>query len=160
MDDNRTDREKGTAQVAGLERFLRARLLNALTRLFLILVLVGGLISALTPGSHFLETASICLALAVGFAIWFIAQYLQHVRGLHTDPVREVARLHKKRSIKRAEFVHAAQTSTGLPRASEDRNSDAPVKDPYEALREVDVFGQKSEDGVNRTDDPSRGPIE
>jgi hypothetical protein len=160
MDDNRTDLEKATAQVAGLERFLRARLLNVLTRLFLILVLVGGLISALTPGSHFLETASICLAVAMVFAAWFIARYVQLVRGLRTNPVREVARLHQRRAIKKAGSVDAAPSSMGPPRISERRDSDVPEIDAYEALRDIDVFGQKSANGVNRTDDSTRGPIE
>jgi hypothetical protein len=159
MDDSRTDLEKATAQVAGLERFLRARLLNTLTRLFLALLLIGGLISA-NLGSHFLETASIFLVVAAAFATWFIVHYLQLVRGLHTDPVREVARLHKKRTIKKAGFVGAAQSSRDLPRAGERRDSDAPETDRYGALRDIDVLGQKSDDGVNRTDDPSRGPIE
>jgi hypothetical protein len=160
MDDSRTDLEKATAQVAGLERFLRARLLNTITRLFLVLVLVGGLISAATPGSHFLETASICLVVAAAFATWFVVHYLQLVRGLHTDPVREVARLHKKRKIKNAGFVDTAQSSRGLARAGERGDSDAPETDGYDAMRDVDILGQRSEDGVNRTDDPSRGPIE
>jgi len=37
--------------------------------------------------------------------------------------------------------------------------SDVPTADLYLALREVD-FGRGSDDGVNRADDPSRGPIE
>jgi hypothetical protein len=44
---------------------------------------------------------------------------------------------------------------------SEGFDPDAP--DPYGAMREVDVLGQKSEasqDGVNRTEDPRRGEIE
>jgi hypothetical protein len=160
MVDGRSDLERATAQVAGLERFLRARLLNTLTRLLLVLVLVGGLITAVTPGSHFLETASICLVAAAAFATWFVVHYLQLVRGLHADPVRVVARLDKKRAVKNAGFVDAAQPSRSLPGDDEASDSDAPKTDPYAALREIDVFGQKSEDGVNRTDDPSRGPIE
>ena len=39
-------------------------------------------------------------------------------------------------------------------------DSNAPETDPYAALRDIDILGQKSDDGVNRTDDPSRGPIE
>jgi hypothetical protein len=39
-------------------------------------------------------------------------------------------------------------------------DSDVPKTDPYLALREIDVLGQGSENGLNRTDDPSRGPIE
>jgi hypothetical protein len=165
MDHSTTDLERAASQVAGLERFLRARLFNALTRLFLVLVLVGGLITALTPGSHFLETASICLVVAVAFATWFVAHYLRLVRGLRTDPVHAVARLHKKRKVKSAGFVDVTQSSKDLPQARELRDSDAPETDapktdPYAALRDVDVFDQKSADGVNRTDDPSRGPIE
>jgi hypothetical protein len=38
--------------------------------------------------------------------------------------------------------------------------SDVPKADPYLALREVDFLGRGSENGVNRTNDPSRGPIE
>jgi hypothetical protein len=130
-----------------------------MTRLFLVLVLVGGLISSATPGSHFLETASICLAVAVASATWLIAHYLRLVRCLHTDPVREVAILHKKRKIKSAGFVDAAQSSMGLPRTGERRDSDTPETDGYDAMRDIDVLGQKS-DGVNRADDPTRGPIE
>jgi hypothetical protein len=47
-----------------------------------------------------------------------------------------------------------------LPRDDEPSDSDTPKADPYAALRDIDVFGQKSEDGLNRTNDPSRGPIE
>jgi hypothetical protein len=36
----------------------------------------------------------------------------------------------------------------------------APTTDPYLALREVDFLGRGNENGVNRTDDPKRGPIE
>jgi hypothetical protein len=130
-----------------------------------VLVLVGGLITALTPGSHFFETASICLVVAAAFATWFIVHCLQLIRGLRADPVHTVARLHKKRKIKNAGFVDVTPSSNDLPRVSESRDSDdpetdAPGTDPYAALRDVDVFDQKSADGVNRTDDPSRGPIE
>ena len=38
--------------------------------------------------------------------------------------------------------------------------SDVPKADPYLALREVEFLGHGSQNGVNRTDDPSRGPIE
>jgi hypothetical protein len=158
MDRSTADLEGVTAQVAGLERFLRARLLNTLTRTFLVLVLVGGLVSAAT--SHFLETASICIVVPVASATWFIVHYLQLDRGLHTDPVREVTRLHTKRKIKNAGFVDAVQTSMGRPTPSERRESEAPGTDPYAALRDIDVLGQKSADGLNRTDDPSLGPIE
>jgi hypothetical protein len=160
VEDNRTELEKATAQVEGLQRFLRARLLNTMTRLFLALVIIGGLIIAKTPGSHSVETASICLAVAAAFAIWFVVHYLQSVRGLHHDPVREVAKLHKKRTIKNAGFVDADQSSTGLPRVGERRDSNASETDRYGAMRDVDVLGQKSDDGVNRTEDPSGGPIE
>jgi hypothetical protein len=77
MDDSRTDLEKATAQVAGLERFLRSRLLNTMTRLVIALVLIGGLISANTSGSHFLETVSVCLLVTAAFATWFIAHYFR-----------------------------------------------------------------------------------
>lgn len=40
------------------------------------------------------------------------------------------------------------------------KESDAPTTDPYLALREVDFLGLGDENGVNRTDDPKRGPIE
>jgi hypothetical protein len=159
MTDGRTDLEKATVQVAGLERFLRARLLNALTRLFLALVLIGGTISALTSGGHFLETASIFLALTLAFATWFIMRYLQMVRGLHSDPVREVARLHKKRTIKNAGFVDETPSSGRIPRARRRRDSDVVEKRRYGAVSDIDVLGQKSDGGVNRTDDPTRGPI-
>jgi hypothetical protein len=121
-------------------------------------VLVGGLISVAT--SHFLETASICLVVAAALATWFIVSYLQFVRGLHADPVLAVSKLHKKRKIKNAGLVDAAQSSRSLPRDDEPSDSDAPKTDPYAALRDIDVFDQKSGDGVNRTDDSSRGPIE
>ena len=42
MDDSTTDLERVTVQAAGLERFLRARLLNRMTRLFLVLWSSGG----------------------------------------------------------------------------------------------------------------------
>jgi hypothetical protein len=160
MVDSRTDLEKATAQVEGLERFLRTRLLNKLTRLFLALVLIGGTVSALTPGGHFLETTAICIAVALAFATWFVMRYLQIVRGVHTDPVRKVARLHKKRTIKNAGFVDGTQSSGGFPRAGRRRDSAAVETQRYGAMRDIDVLGQKSDDGVNRTDDPSRGPIE
>ena len=160
MEDSRTELEKATAQVEGLERFLRARLLNTMAGLFLVLLLVGGLILAATPRSHFLETASICVVVAAASAIGFIVHYLRLVRDLHTDPVREVARLHKKRTIRDAGFVDGAESSRGVPRAGEGRDSDARDSDRYGAMRDIDVLGQKSNDGVNRTEDPSRGPIE
>jgi hypothetical protein len=160
MDDSRTDLEKATAQVAGLERFLRSRLLNTMTRLVIALVLIGGLISANTSGSHFLETVSVCLLVTAAFATWFIVHYFRIVRGLHTDPVGTVARLHKRRAIKNAGFVDGAQSSRTLPWAGERQDSDALEEDRYGVMRDIDVLGQKSDDGVNRTDDPSRGPIE
>lgn len=160
MDDSATDLEKATVQAPGLRRYLKARLLNSLTRLFLVLVLAGGIISASTPGSHFLETASICLVVAVAVATWLIARYLQLVRALRTNPIREVAKLHKKRKIKNAGFVDAPRTTMDRPQNSEHRYSGDQQSDAYDALRDIDVLGQKSDDGVNRTDDPSRGPIE
>lgn len=159
MDDNRTDLEKATAQVAGLERFLRSRLLNALIRLFLLLVLIGGLVSASLPGSHFLESASIFLVVAAACSTWLVVRYFQLVRSLRSDPLREVARLHKNRKVRNAGFVDTPQSSGGPPLVQEHSYSEVPETDAYGALRDVDVFGQKS-DGVNRTDDPSRGPIE
>jgi hypothetical protein len=51
-------------------------------------------------------------------------------------------------------------TSRDLPRDDEPSDSDPHKADPYAALRDIDVFNQKSEDGLNRTNDPSRGPIE
>jgi len=158
MDDGRTDLEKAKDQVEGLERFLRSRLLNLLTLLFIALVLIGGIISA--AGPHFLESASICVAVAAVVAIGFIVRYFQIVRGLHTDPVGEVARLHKKRTIKNAGFVESTQSSKGSMRAGQRRDWDDLESDRYGAMRDVDVLGQKSDDGLNRTDDPSRGPIE
>ncbi len=160
MDDSATDLERATAQAPGLERFLRTRLLNNLTRLFVVLVLVGGIIGASTPGSHALETASICLAVAVVSASWLIVRYLYLVRALRTNPVREVARLHQRRKVKNAGFVDASPSSMGPSHIREREYSDTPESDGYDALRDVDVLGQKSDDGVNRTDDPSRGPIE
>jgi hypothetical protein len=159
MDDSRTDLEKAAAQVEGLERFLRARLLKTMTLLFFILLLFGGIIISATPSSHFLETASICLGVAAAFAAGFVMRYFQLVRGLHNDPVREVARLHKKRSVKDAGFFDAPESTGALPHAAR-RDSDYRESDAYGALRDIDVLGQKSDDGVNRTDDPSRGPIE
>jgi hypothetical protein len=160
MDDSASDLVRATAQAPGLKRFLRARLLNNLTRLFLVLVLVGGIISASMPGSHFLETGSIFLAAAAAGASWLVARYVQLVRALRRNPVREVARLHKKRQIKRAGFVDTPPSSILPPQTNERRYSNAPESDDYDALRDVDVLGQKSDDGVNRTDDPTRGPIE
>jgi hypothetical protein len=39
-------------------------------------------------------------------------------------------------------------------------DSDVPKADPYLALREIDFLGRGNENGVNRIDDPKRGPIE
>jgi hypothetical protein len=74
----------------------------------------------------------------------------------HTTGLRRFlqARLHKKRTGVMTGLGDAAQPSRNLSK------SDASTTDPYAALRDIDVFGQKSDDGVNRTDDPSRGPIE
>jgi hypothetical protein len=158
MDDGRTDLEKATAQVAGLERYLRTRLLNTLTRLFIATVLIGGLISA--ASSHFLETISICLAVAAVFATWLVVHYFRLVRGLRSDPVRTVSRLHQKRTIKNAGFVDGVRSSDVSPLTRQRPAPDVSETDRYGPLRDVDVLGQKSDDGVNRTDDPSRGPIE
>ena len=160
MDDNRTELEKAKAQVAGLERFLRSRLLNALTRLLLVLVLVGGLVSASLPGSHFLESASFFLVVGAACATWLIVRYFHFVRSLRSDPLHEVARLQKNRKVRNAGFVDTPQSSGGPPLVQEHSYSEAPETDTYGAPRDVDVFGQKSDGGVNRTDDPSRGPIE
>lgn len=121
-------------------------------------MLVGGIVSAATP--DFLETASICVAVAAALAAWFIFQYFQVIRGLHSDPVHEVASLHKRRVIKSAGFVDAAQSSSNSRSAGERRDSDAPETDGYGVMGDIDILGQKSDDAVNRTDDPSRGPIE
>ena len=126
-------------------------------------MVVGGLFTGITPESHMLETASICLVLAAMFATWFIVHFVLLVRGLHTNPKREVARLHKKRKIEKAGFGYAAQLSRGLPRAGERRDSGTLESDSHETMRDIDILGQTSEDGtdgVNRSDDPSRGPIE
>ena len=160
MDDGAADLEKAAAQAPGLERFLRGRLVNTSTFLFLVVVLVGGIISASTPGSHFLETASICLFVAAACAGWLVARYLLLVRRLRNDPVSEIAKLHRKRSIKKAGFVDEVQSSVGQQQFGEGHQSDPPASDAYGLLRDIDILGQKSADGVNRTDDPSRGPIE
>lgn len=159
MNNDASDPGRLAAQVPGLERYLRSRLFNTLTRLLLILVLVGGVISASTPGSHFLETASICCVVALALAAWFVGHYLQLVRRLRTNPAREVARLHKRSRIKNAGFVDDSASSAISRAGGEHRRSSAP-EDDYAALRDVDVLGQKSAEGLNRTDDPSRGPIE
>lgn len=52
------------------------------------------------------------------------------------------------------------EASRDAAHSGEPHGTDVPEADPYSALRDIDVFGQGSADGMNRTDDPSRGPIE
>ena len=160
MEDTRTDLEKVVAQVAGLERFLRSQLLNALTKLFIALVLIGGIITALTPGSHALEVAGVCLVVAGALATWFVVHYFQTLRGLRNDPLVEVTRLHKKRKVRAAGFVAEEWTGTAGARPGAVRDEDNSETSEYGAMDDVDILGQKSAGGVNRTDDPSLGPIE
>ena len=103
MTDDETDLEKAHAKVAGLERWLRARLLNGLTSLLLMLLIVGGLISALSP--HFLLTLSICASVCVMIAVWMTVRTLLIIRELRTQPEHAVARLTKWRKVERAGFI-------------------------------------------------------
>ena len=155
-----------SAKAAGLGRWFRTRTIDLINRVVVALMIVGGLAVALssrTPGAM-LPAALVSFGVALVLIVLFIVRYRGIRRRLATDPAAEVARLTRKPGRHQSQFFAGGELARGEPRAgefSEDFDRDAP--DPYAALRNVDVLGQKSEasqDGLNRTSDSHRGEID
>ncbi|HEY5121094.1 MAG TPA: hypothetical protein VII84_05930 [Acidimicrobiales bacterium] len=154
------------AQAAGLERWFRKWTFDLVNRVVVALIIVGGLATALSSRSRGAMLASALSSLLVAAIICalVIVRYLGIRRRLASDPTSEVARLSQKPGKHQREFFAGGPKRVASPRAgefSEDFDPNAP--DTYGALRDVDILGQKSEssqDGVNRTEDPRRGPID
>ena len=104
------------------------------------------------------------MVVAVVACVTVTVRYVRIRSRLATDPVAEVARLTANPAKRQRAYFGGDRTRIARPRAgefSEDFDPNAP--DPYAAMRDVDVLGQKSEasqDRVNRTEDPHRGEIE
>ncbi len=154
-----------SAKAAGLERWFRSRTFDLINRVVVALMIVGGLGTALssrTPGAM-LPTALVSLGVAIVVIALLVGRYLGIRRRLAADPATEVARLSRKPGRHQREFFAGAGLRSTRPRAGEfSENFDRDAPDPYAALRNVDVLGQKSEasqDGVNRTSDPNRGDV-
>ncbi len=103
-EETRTDQARSKA--AGIQRWLRSRLLNGLTRLFLMLVIIGGLITALTPKP--LLSARVCVSVFVVIALSMAVRTVLLLRELREHPEEAVARLTKRRNIKKAGFTPVA----------------------------------------------------
>lgn len=160
------DGARVAAKAAGLERYFRSRAFNQLNRLFILFLIGGGLVVAVsthTKGS--LSTAVVlCVLVTAVCATVFIARYFSVRARLRRDLAGEIARLARRPGKPERTFFAGSELGGPRPRAGEFNAAfDPDALDPYEALRAVDVLGQKSEssqDGVNRTsDDSERGPI-
>jgi hypothetical protein len=103
-----SDLEKAQMKAAGLEVWFRARLLNGLTRMFLVLLIPGGLITSQVPEHDMLLTASICALVCVTIAVVMTVRILLILRELRTDPLRAVARVTKWRKLRRQGFTPVA----------------------------------------------------
>jgi cation transporter-like permease len=103
--EDETDLEKALAKAEGLKRWFRARLLNGLTRLLIVLFIIGGLFTSLTPEPHMLLTASICVSVCVVIAVVMTVRIVLILRELRRHPEQAVARLTKWRKLRRAGFV-------------------------------------------------------
>jgi hypothetical protein len=108
MLDEETDEEKVRAKAAGLEQWFRARLWNGLTRVFLVLLIPGGLLTATRPESQMLLTASICVSVCAVVAVVMTVRILWILHELRSRPEHAVERLTKWRKLQRAGFTPAS----------------------------------------------------
>ncbi len=159
-----------SAQAAGLERFFRRATLTMVNRVIVALIVVGGLAVALATASssrtHRGDAVEAAVFLSLGVALLWIfllvMRYLGIRRRLHDQPAAEVARLSARPGRHQRQFLADAELAG--PRGRVGSMSEDPVAtrgDPYGETRNLEGLGpDASPDGVNRTRDPQRGPIE
>jgi hypothetical protein len=100
-----THEEETRAKAEGLEAWFRARLLNGLTRLVVILLIPGGLITAMAPRNDLLLTAALCASICAAAGVVMTIRILLILRALRTHPERAIVRLTKWRKLQRAGFT-------------------------------------------------------
>jgi NhaP-type Na+/H+ or K+/H+ antiporter len=105
IDGGETYSEKVRAKAAGLEPWFRARLLNGLTRLFLVLLIPGGLVVSQVPERDMLVTATVCVSICTVIAVVMTVRILLILRELRKHPERAVIRLTKWRKLQKAGFT-------------------------------------------------------
>jgi len=154
------------AQAAGLERWHRKWTFDLLNRIVAVLLIVGG--SAVGLSAHSRRAMAAAAIISAGLAALactlVLLRHLGVRRRLAADPATEVARLTANPGRHQSAFFAGGELGGARARAGERApESDPDAPDAYGAMRDVDVWGQRSEassDGVNRTEDPRRGPIE
>jgi hypothetical protein len=100
-----TEQAQVRAKAAGLAPWFRARLLNGLNRLFLVLLIPGGLLIAETPPPNRLLVLILCVSIFGAVALGMSLHTALVLRQLRRDPEKAVARLTKRRTLKRAGFT-------------------------------------------------------
>jgi hypothetical protein len=105
MIEHETDQEKVQAKAVGLRAWFRARLLNGLNRLFLVLLIPGGLVIAETSPPDRLLSVILCVSVCGTIALVMCLRTALILRQLRRDPAKAVARLTKWRQLKRAGFT-------------------------------------------------------
>ena len=154
------------AKATGLQRYFRRWAIDVVNRIVVALIIVGGIATALSSRSSnaMLVAALTSVLVAVVLSSLVVMRYWSIRRRLSADPAGEVARLSAKPGRHQREFFAGGELRSPEPRAGEYREGfDPNAPDPYAAMRDVDLQGQKSEasqDGVNRTEDPGRGEID
>lgn len=159
------DPSRVAAQAAGLARERRAATIDMVTRIAVALIVVGGLAVAVAAGSHddraIAATGLTSVGVALAWALVVVARYRGVRRRLRDNPAAEVARWRAKPRRRPRSFATAplGWYARPLGALSEDRNPNA--GDPYAEMRNLEGLGpDASPDGVNRSTDPNRGPIE
>ena len=103
MADIETDPEKSHAKAVGLARWFREQLFKGLSQLLVGLIVLGGIITTLT--THHLVPALVCASVAGAIALTMTVRTLLVLRALHRHPERTVARLTKRRRLRKAGFA-------------------------------------------------------
>ncbi len=163
------DAGRTAAQAAGLERYFRRATLDMVNRVIVALVVVGGIAVALASvasaphrGRAMEAAALLSVSLALLWIFLLVMRYLGIRRRLADEPAVEVARLRAKPGRhQRRYFAGAAGAGPGRHAGAMSEDPVATRGDPYGEIRGLEGLGpDASPDGVNRSEDPERGPIE
>jgi hypothetical protein len=166
------------AVLDGQRRFQRSRLVSGLNKILVATMICGGLLAAVASGGAFsasksgvrsaggagaaINAALFDVAVGIVLALWVVFRYWRNFKKAKRDYVTRGNGADRAASgagdpIGRLPGGHGLVPGQPVP----DEQAPSTVPD-YTALAEVEYGGQKGmfPDGVNRSDNPSLGPIE
>jgi hypothetical protein len=181
--DDEVTAQRSLQDLEGQRRVQRSKFATHLAKIFFGVFVLGGLMVGIALGGAFktkgttASSSSIAvgvleLALAIGLLACLHAYllYRHRIRHLVDEPFGKPLLQHDSSiaqgvgdSVERFKAEGQLQSKSAVPAAGERADDDLTTPDPYDPLGDVDVLGAKSgatRDGVNRTTDPLRGPIE